>query len=218
MVSANDEPPREDGTVSRSEALEMLEPEEKRPENPNRRRFLKGAASVAATLGFTGTAAAIDPTGTVELDLAKRPFERREAAVAAVETHGQAVLDELADHGYLDRPDATDLDWNVSAWRVDGTATAKIDSLLDLDDGQLRISVEPQTGRAYAVDTGGETWTLFEPSGEVRPLDCTITYRCLDSSNCLYCEETEVCCQSGGCYVGGGTGNCCSSCDSTCGC
>lgn len=218
MVSTNDESERDDDTVNRSEALEMLETEADEPTNHNRRRFLKGAASVAATLGFTGTAAAVDPTGQVELDLAKRPFETQAAAVGAVESHGQDVLDQLADHGYLDHSDAEAFEWNVSAWRIDDTATARIDTEMDLDDGQLRVSVEPQTGRAYAVDTGGESWTRIDATGDVKPLDCTITYRCLDSSNCLYCEETEVCCDSGGCFVGGGTGNCCSSCDSTCGC
>lgn len=188
--------------------------------NTDRRSVLRGAAATAlATVGFTSTAAALDPTGRVELDLAKRPFESRDAAVAAVESHGQAVLDLLADHGHLDRADADALDWYVSAWRVNGTATARIDSRTDLDGGQLRISVEPQNGRAYAVDSSGDEWTIFDAeTGEVRPMDCTITTACLDSFDCYTCEVTEICCDDGGCHVGAGTGTCCSSCDTACGC
>lgn len=220
MDSANDDAERPD-RPSRSETLNALrdDGDDSTPRH-HRRRFLKGVASGAAALGMTGTAAALDPTGSVELDLAERPFRTRDAQVAAVEEHAQDLLAVLADRGYVDRADAADLDWRTSAWRVDGTATARIDAERRLDGGVLRISVEPQNGRAYAVDTTGDQWTLFEPATDsvAEPMDCTITTRCLDGFNCYNCEETGVCCTDGGCHVGGGTGNCCSSCDSFCGC
>ena len=217
MVSGNDDAQR----PNRSETLDALGTDgDDSTAGRRRRRVLKGIASAAAALGMTGTATALDPTGSIELARAKRPFERREAQVAAVERHGQAVLDVLADHGYLDSADAADLDWHTDSWHVDGTATARIDAQRELDDGALRVSVEPQNGRAYAVETTGDTWTLFEPATDTvaEPMDCTIAYRCLDGFNCYNCEETEVCCTDSGCHVGPGTGNCCSSCDLYCGC
>ena len=216
MVSANDSTNRSD--VNRRDALESVR---KKETAPDRRGFLRGAvASVAAALGFSGTAAAIDTTGEYELRKLQRQY--KPMARQAAHDHGGELLELLAEHGYLTDGSIEEFDrFGVSAWHVGDTATARIDGRLELADRQLSVSIEPETGRSYAVDDAGDGWTLLKVGvdGSLESRDVTTqgTVCLTNSLNCSYCEEHDYSCEDDGCHVAP-TGTCCSDCQSSCGC
>ncbi|MFC7080922.1 hypothetical protein [Halorussus caseinilyticus] len=213
--------PSDDAETNRRELLSSVSDDVSKT-NARRRSVLRGAAATAlATVGLTNAAAAIDPSDEAELQAVKQKYSTETEMRATVETHGRDLFDLLADHGYVSDAEMDELDnWYVAAWKVDGTATARIDSLQEYGDGQLRVSIEPETGRRYAVDSSGDQWTILDPDADqtVKQRDAsTATTSCLDSFDCYECAETEVVCEDGGCHIGPG-GSCCSSCDIGCGC
>lgn len=218
--------PRDDDTqdrdISRSDALEMLS--ESESPTPERRSFLKGAAATGlATLGFTSTAAAIDPTGTVELKATHARYESQDAVRAAFETHAGELLGLLAQRGHLDGSVEELLGKEVStnATRVGDTATGHVEATTQLDDGELSVVVQPEIGRSYAVKRADGTTTLLEPETEdgvttLSEATPQSKMRCVESITCSYCEDAEVSCNSG-CTVLSFSGDCCTGCEG-CGC
>lgn len=122
MVSTND-PDDRCIDIKRRDALEAVS-EPSSEADANRRTFLRGAvASAAAALGFSGTAAALDTTGEVEL----RQLQRRYQPMArqAAHEHGGDLLGLLAEHGYLSDGSIEEFDqFGASVWHVGDTATA----------------------------------------------------------------------------------------------
>lgn len=209
---------------SRREILGSVGSEESEP-NAGRRSVLRGAAATAlATVGFTSTAAAIDPTGRVELDLVERRYRSPEAKRQAVERHGQDLLDLLAERGYLDAADVDELttdQLSVAGRRVDGTATAHVRTTEALDGDEVLLSVEPEAGRSYAVVEGDAGTVILDPQAEddeVSTDGCLVGTACFAGSSCdSDCEYLEVyCCDDGSCYTGTYQGCCSGTCYSDC--
>lgn len=212
--------PTEDVTNSRRELLSSVGDDE--ATDTGRRSVLRATAAAGlATVGFTNAAAALDPSGDVELRTLERKYADDAEMRRTVEDRGEPLFELLAEQGYLSAARLDELDnWYVSAWTVGGTPTARIDSRQEYDDGQLRVSIEPETGRRYAVDSSGDRWTILDPDADqqVKQRDAsTATTSCLDDFSCYNCAETEVVCGDGGCHIGP-SGSCCSSCDIGCGC
>jgi Cu/Zn superoxide dismutase len=188
-----------------------------------RRSFLRGAAaSVAAAVGLTGTATALDTTGRMELRLLRRRYEPNVGGVAR--SHGGDLLDLLAEAGYLSdgSMDAFD-EHGVAAWRVGDTATARIEGRLERADGKFSVSIEPETGRAYAVHETGGDWTVLKV-GDDGELTSKVTtsdgWACLPESGTDYCDscaEYPYTCDDGMCELGY-VGDCCMECRMSCGC
>lgn len=190
-----------------------------------RRSVLRGAAATAlATVGFTSTAAAVDPTGRLELDLVKRRYRSAEAKRAAVQQHGQELLGLLAERGYLDAADVGELvtsELQVFGRRVDGTATAQIRTTETLDGDEVVVAVEPEADRSYAVIDGDAGMEILDPDADgddVSTDGCLVGTACFSGgtcdSNCLYLEV--YCCDDGSCYTGSSQGCCEGTCYSDC--
>lgn len=219
MVSSNDS---SDSDVNRRDALATVR-ENAEQTSSNRRGFLRGvAASVAAAVGLTGTATALDTTGRMELRLLRRRYEPN--VRTAARDHGGDLLDLLAEAGHLSdgSMDAFD-EHGVGAWRVDDTPTARIEGRLEREDGKFSVSIEPETGRAYAVHEDGADWTVFEvgDDGELTSRATTASgWECLPESGTDYCDvcaEYPYTCDDGMCELGY-VGECCIECRMGCGC
>lgn len=213
MTSGDQDPERPD--VSRTDLLTSLSTEDSPDEESTRRRFMAGAAAAAATLGFSGTASALDPMGGYALRERERAFADVETAHAAFRHHGEELLSHLADEEVLDETVETllaDETPDVSAFKMGDEPTAHLHVERELDEGRLGINVEPDTGRRYAVLVPDEgKATVFDPDSDVQP-QCTAVAGCM--GNGCTCPEYEVCCdiQRMTCYNNGKTGATCSSC------
>lgn len=190
-----------------------------------RRSVLRGAAATAlATVGFTSTAAAVDPTGRLELDLVQRRYRSAEAKREAVQQHGEELLGLLAERGYLDAADVGELatsELRVVSRRVDGTATAQIRTTETLDGDEVVLAVEPEAGRSYAVIYGDAGTTILDPDADgddVSTEGCLVGTACFAGGSCdSDCQYLEVyCCDDGSCYTGTGQGCCEGTCYSDC--
>lgn len=194
--------------------------------NTGRRSVLRSVAATAlATVGFTNTAAAIETSRTAELRFRRMQYRSTDSVRTAIETHGEDLLELLGDHGYLDSSveELLGEDVTVRATRFGDTTTAHIEATKELADGKLTVIVEPERGRSYAVErTDGDVKTLrTDASGDSTTLSVEPTdtkYSCRESITCSYCEKAEVSCDGGTCEIVSFTGECCTSCDSTCGC
>jgi hypothetical protein len=193
--------------------------------NTGRRSVLRGGAATAlATVGFTSTAAAVDPTGRLELDLVQRRYRSAEAKRGAVQQHGRELLGLLAERGYLDAVDVDELvtsELRVVGRRVDGTATAQIRTTETLDGDEVVVAVEPEADRSYAVIYGDAGTTILDPDADgddVSTEGCLIGTACFAGSSCdSDCEYLEVyCCEDGSCYTGSYEGCCEGTCYSNC--
>ncbi len=203
----------------RREALDHLaEPSD----DGSRRGFLRGvAASAAAAVGLSGTAAALDPTGEVALDQLREQYAAPGAASAALRSHGGDLLAALANRGYLADGAPGEFDDVVgNSLLVGDTPTGHVMATTDVDGGTLTVVVEPENDRAYAVDDSGDRWTLLKQrdggveTAEVTP-DGSFCYS--SSAVCFPCEMHDYACADGGCHIAP-TGVCCSDCQSFCPC
>lgn len=219
------EPDSEDGLDdSRRDVLASVGSDSTEP-NTERRSILRGAAATAlATVGFTSTAAALDPTGRVELDLVERRYRSPEAKRTAVQRHGRELLELLTGRGYLDAADVDELTTGgltVAGRRVDGTATAHVRASETLDGAEVLVAVEPEADRSYAVVEEGSETLILDPQAdedEVDPDGCLVGTACFATggcdSNCQYLET--YCCDDGSCYTGTSQGCCEGTCYSDC--
>lgn len=193
--------------------------------NTGRRSVLRATAATAlATVGFTSTAAAIDPTGRVKLDLVQRRYRSLDAKRQAVQRHGRDLLELLAERGYLDAARVDELSTDrltVAGRRVDGTATAHVRTTETLDGDEVVIAVEPEADRSYAVIEGDSGTVLLDPQADEDEVDtdgCIVGTACFAGSTCdSNCEYLEVyCCDGGSCYTGSYQGCCEGTCYSDC--
>lgn len=198
--------------LKRSDALSAVgaEPDLDASRDADRRGFIRGVmVSALAAAGFTGTAAAIDPTHEMELRAVERRYQDEDVARATFESQAADVLALLAERGYIEEPTASALSSDelaVSSWQVEGTTTARLEAFRDLDGGRLVVSVEPENGRAYAVDTTGAEDTIFDPDvdgDEVDTSACMEGRECMRQDECGQCQSMDVhCCTDGTCYLG----------------
>jgi hypothetical protein len=207
------EPDRDD-ELNRTELLSAMRDEES-PTPSTRRRFVTGVAGVAASLGFAGTASALDPTGTYALRERERAYQSPSDVRAAFESHAEDLFAELAAEGLLDSSPAELLaeeSADVSALMVGGEPTAHIHAEVETDEGRLGINVEPDAGRRYAIlheeDGSG---TVIDPEKDASTTGCYLVAGCM-GGGCV-CTDYEVCCDTTTqtCYTDGTLGTC-SSC------
>lgn len=209
--------------VSRTETLANTPRTFRRDDGPDRRGFLRGAvATLVAGLGFPGTAAAIDPTNEAALERIERRYADDLVARRTFETAGDDLLDVLVDRGHVEAATADAFDEiTVSAFVLDGTASARIEGVRETGDGTLTVLVEPGTGRRYAVaNRDGET-TVLDPTVEDDEVDtdnCIVGHECMVESACdTGCQTREVhCCADGSCYLGSGIDCCEGTCYTSC--
>ncbi len=180
-----------------------------------RRSVLKAAGATAA-VGLGGAAA----SGTAGAR-SVRPVAADRAAVETVfDWHADDLLAALADDGLVESADASVLDTRPATMDAvlgshDGTAVVRdVDSgvhevrtVREVDGGTLSVSVETETGKAYAFyrpDSGGRY--LYDPDAgyfgdEIGTLCHTCECRCsnilCDNSRSERCE----CCCDGDCHV-----------------
>ncbi|WP_276302416.1 hypothetical protein [Halorussus lipolyticus] len=142
----------------------------------DRRSLLKKTAVAGVTTGLAAGSASA--TGG---DRPSRAIERDEAA-RLVESYGSDLLALLADENVLDAGDVTELATgrpaspdaplrgDEGAALVDsGVNPARLVVVTQVTDGTLRLSVEPETGKSYALLDDGRSVTVFNP--EVGTLD-----------------------------------------------
>lgn len=182
--------PTDAEATSRIDALQAVRGDGDEGATPGRRSVLRGAvAGLAASVGLSGTAAALDPTPRYAL---RRIGARYDAPTArdAFRTRGAELLDLLAERGHVDDVEALAEDLETHAVHSAGTPTARIEATGELDDGQVKVAVEPETDRAYAFVDTGEGRTILDPSVEGNEVD---------TSNCILgpaCMATETACDS----------------------
>jgi len=165
----------------------------------NRRRFLKGAATAA--VGFAAASGSAAAQHTVTGSRAASAAE----AHTALDAYGGDLLASLADDGVLDRTDAAALardGGKLVSWDGDRADELRLEA--NLGDASLRVTVEPDTGDAYAFhDPDAEdTFYLYRQGGErydVNSSDC-----CVESCYCtriqcdtLCYEDCKICCPCG---------------------
>lgn len=206
-------------TTERTDALDAVGNQADQS-TPGRRSVLRGAvAGVAASLGLTGTAAALDPTGQHVLRQVRTRYDDVSARRTFRERGGD-VLDLLAERGHLDDAEALAGDLVVDGVFDQGTPTARLEATRDLDDGRLLVAVHPEADRAYAiVDVDGER-TILDPSVEGDEVDtsaCIVGTECMSSDLCdSNCQTREVECCENGCFLGSSSGCCSGTCYSDC--
>lgn len=207
----------DDGRTSRIDALDAVRADDD-PATPGRRSVLRGAAAgLAASLGLSGTAAALDPTSRYEL---RRIGARYDAPTAreTFRTQGAELLDVLAERGHLEDADGLTEDLSTHVVSAAGTPTARIEATSDLEDGRVKVAVEPEADRAYAFVDTGDGRTILDPSVEGNEVDtsaCVLGSACVATdtacdSDCVtwdveccpddcFLEDSKTCC-SGTCY------------------
>jgi len=186
--------------------------------SPTRRSFFRGTiASVVGAVGFTGLAAAADPTGPAGVTQARQKFESQEVAATTVREQSQDVLDELVNHGFIESanidrylPDTI----GISGVLTDNTPTAHLHTELVNVDREVSINVEPQVGRQFAVVSSEDVQevTVVDPGGNSKDIhpQCPAILAC-NGYGCT-CPEYSVACCGSNCYFNGKTGNICSGC------
>lgn len=198
--------------TSRTDALDAVGSEPDKS-TPGRRSVLRGAvAGVAASLGLTGTAAAIDPTGRYHLRRLGRRYEAVDAE-GVFRARGREVLDLLEERGHVADADALAADLRTTAVSVSGTPTGRIEATREFGDGDLVVAVEPEADRAYAVVREGGQRAILDPSVEGDEVD---TSACIVGPECMAvdtlcdsnCQVYEVHCCENDCFLGD-AGSCC---------
>jgi hypothetical protein len=202
-------------SISRADALNRLG-ERTEQRTPERRGILKtaaaGIASIAASAGFTGLAAAADPdaggrVSPAAMEEAKAAYEG-EAAARAIEESG--LLSVLAERGYIETATLSELgrpDVSGTVW--EGTATAHIVAADEVDGREVAAVVQPQLDREYAVVRDGSAESTVIDPGNPEPQGCYRTTGYLRTTDCRNCfnglynaAKVEVeCCDIGSCYV-----------------
>lgn len=206
-------------TTSRTDALDAVRADEG-ARTAARRSVLRGAvAGVAASLGLSGTAAALDPAGQHALRRVRTRYDDV-AARRVFRERGSEVLDLLAERGHVADADALADDLVVDGINAMGTPTARIEATREFEDGALVVAVEPEADRAYAiVDADGER-TILDPSVEENEVDTSACLRgtaCLSSDVCdSNCQDREVECCENDCFLGLSSGCCSGTCYSDC--
>lgn len=203
-----------DDAPNRIELLSSMGDDESAPST--RRRFVTGVAGIAASLGFAGTASAIDPTGKYALHERKRAYQTQSAVRAAFEDHAEDLFDRLAEEDLLDASPAelvAEEGADVSAFMVGGEPSAHLHVETQTDEGRLTINVEPEAGRRYALLRDGDgSATVFDPEQDAETSGCYMVAGCI-GDGCV-CTDYEVCCDTttNTCYTDGSIGTC-SGCD-----
>lgn len=170
-------------------------------------------------MGFTGLAAATDPTGPAGVTQARQKFKSQETAITTVQERSQNLLEELAAHDFIESaninrylPDTVEVSGVLTA----KTPTAHLHAELANVDREIAINVEPQAGRQFAVVSSEEVdeVTVIDPGGsssDIQP-QCVATPVC-NGYGCTCPEYNLACCRSN-CYFNGRTGQTCSGCAS----
>lgn len=203
-----------DESVNRTELLSSMGDDEPTPSS--RRRFMTGVAGVAASLGFAGTASALDPTGKYALRERERAYRPQSAVRTAFEDHAEDLFAELAAAGVLDASPAELVDKegaDVSALMVGDEPTAHLHVETETEEGRLTVNVEPEAGRQYALlrkEDGSAT--VFDTTQDATTSGCYYVTGCI-GDGCT-CTEYEICCDTTNntCYTDGSVGTC-SGCD-----
>lgn len=188
---------------------------------PGRRSVLRGAAAgLAASLGLSGTAAALDPTGRYELRRLGRQYDVTSAR-RTFRTRGRPVLDLLEERGHVEDADALADDLRVTAVGVAGTRTSRLEVTRELEDGKLVVAVEPEADRTYAVVDAGGQRTILDPTADGDEVDtsgCFVGTECMavDTPCDSNCQYYEVECCDGSCFLGSAKDCCSGTCYSDC--
>lgn len=216
MTESSDERPAETAAPDRRSVLRTTVGGSDDRGGASRRGVLAGAAaSVAAALGLTGTAAAgtTDPGRAARVRRVEARYRSEDVARETLRTHGAEVLDRLVAKGLLERGDVAELDApEVNAVDFGDEPTAHVAAETAVDGGVLTVVAEPEAGRQYAVldHDDGDGMTIFDPELEdVEPREQP-RYGC-NGGGC-HCPEYELGYYDGNCYSTGTTGRFCFSC------
>jgi hypothetical protein len=180
-------------------------------------------AAATATVGFGGLASL---SGSATAEPITQQYADPLQTEAAFEGHGGDLLSSLSAAGLLASADPiTELHIRRTAGLADvsanreGTACLawsngadEIVSVRSVDDGVLTVTVEPETGRAYAVHNpdSADTKRLYDPDVGISSVEPEYVKGCDCSPyNCDSYVFTEVCtyCVGSDCYT-----------ESSCGC
>lgn len=202
--------PNTDEAPNRTELLSSMTDDEPAPST--RRRFMTGVAGVAASLGFSGTASALDPTGKYALRERKLAYQSQRAVRTAFENHAEDLFADLEAEGVLESSPAelvTDERVDVSAFVAGDEPTAHLHVETETEEGRLTVNVEPEAGRRYALLRGEDgSATVFDPDQDATTSGCYYVTGCI-GDGCT-CTEYEVCCDTttNTCYTDGTVGTC----------
>lgn len=201
--------------------------------SPSRRTILQGIGTASATVGLSGTAAALsdsdkDPEPDVvrkaerHLEV-KQSYETPSAVKAEVEEQAPELLKNLAERNFIDQPsidtfsadsfstgkDFDEIESGILLKPIEkgDTVLAHITLVESLSDSQLRVHVEPETNRSYAVIDYEETdkLTVLDPTNNISSTDCEVVDSWCKGSVCNYrpgipYPVRNVCCKEGDMY------------------
>lgn len=166
----------------------------------DRRSLLKKTAVAGATAGLAAGSSAAS-----EADSPARAVERDEAE-SLLESHGRDLLAMLGEEDVLAGDEVSELSTGRTASPqaplrgepgtalVDsGVAPARLVVVTTVDDGTLTVSVEPDTGKSYALLDDGDSTTLYNP--DVGTLDADAIPQ-TDHCSQLPCDTDD-----GACYA-----------------
>lgn len=163
----------------------------------DRRSLMKKAAMASVTAGLAAGAATGNAAGQPG-----RPAERAEAE-ELLDDHAGDLLAMLSDEGLLDRaeidqlpvdrpapPEAATLSRPGTTMVQAADERDRLTSVTEVAAGMLSVTVEPETGRAYAFLEDGESVTIFDPEvGRVEETDAEVTADCSGFACCDTCTS-----------------------------
>lgn len=238
--------PTELGTTTdsfnRSEIIGEIRNKGKQNTSSKRRGFLGAFAATAATVGFTGVASAVDPSGEIEysrqMQNVHRSYESDTAAREAIETYGEYLLNHLVEQGYIENPDISEFSGGpeVATFDRDGEIVANVEVWKPVEEGRLHVITEPEAKRQYAIlsrddelntissDTESNDVLVMDASDgdgvTVEPQSTTLSCYCIGGGDFFCgCTEKNVVCdlRSQSCYTytcNSATASCCCGPDS----
>lgn len=201
---------------------------------PSRRTLLQGIGTASATIGLSGTAAALsDSDNESESELVRKAeshldvkerYDTPSAVKAEVEEQASELLENLAERNLIDQPTAKtfsadsfstgkgfdEIDSGILLKPIEkgGTVIAHITLVESLSDGQLRVHVEPENNRSYAIIDYNETdeLTVLDPTNNISSTDCQVVKSYCTGSVCNYIAGIpypveNVCCEEGDAFV-----------------
>lgn len=160
----------------------------------NRRSVLKKMATTAAVgaAGLGATTTRVAARQSVAVDQMQ--------AESLLASHGGELLSMLSEEGLVagieDLPTAQSIDNGGVANGVEGTTMlvhperpTELNVVRSVDGGTLTVTIEPDSGRSYAILEDGARSLLYDPAEGVSALD-------LSTEDCCYtnCSCTSTCC------------------------
>ncbi|MFD1647294.1 hypothetical protein [Haloarchaeobius litoreus] len=231
MASDRDEPMKKQELIGSMDDGSESVTEQPEDDIFSRRKVLGGLSAGAASLGFTGIASAIDPTGDVTAEIRRQEiisqYQPEEDAIETVNEEASELLEYLRREGYIESADVAEVNHDrVQVYTdnkpvpADGTEEeaqeqrAHIHIRKETEDRTIGINVEPEVGRQYAViipttENSDEATVISITDGEIQSDDgcyyldnaCTTGV-----ANCGCRERDVVCCtKTLDCYTNGGS-------------